>query len=51
MFEGDLGNTVLEFDPLGETFKEVGHTSQNHGDYFAVSVINLNDYMDWCSPW
>ena len=48
MYVGAPGTSVLEFDPLGETFTEVGHTSQDHGRYFAVSVIKFSDYLDWC---
>ena len=44
---GDLENTVLEFDPLDETFTEVGHTSQDHETVFAVSLIKFSDYLDW----
>ena len=50
MYIGDLENTVLEFDPLGETFTEVGHTRQDLGTYFAVSVIEFSDYLEWCMP-
>ena len=45
-----LGDTVLEFDQLGETFTEVGHISQDHGENFGVSVIELSDYLEWCAP-
>ena len=45
-----LGDTVLEFDQLGETFTEVGHISQDHGENFWVSVIELSDYLEWCAP-
>ena len=48
MYVGAPGTSVLEFDPLGETFTEVGHTSQDHGRYFAVSVIKFSDFLDWC---
>ena len=47
---GDLGTSVLEFDSLGDTFTEVGHISQDHGTYFAVSVIEFSDYLEWCMP-
>ena len=50
MYIGDLENTVLEFDPLGETFTEVGHISQDHWTYSAVSVIEFSDYLEWCMP-
>ena len=50
LYIGDLENTVMEFDPLDEIFTEVGHTSQDHGRYFAVSVIKFSDYLDWCMP-
>ena len=45
---GALENTILEFDPLGETFKKVGHISQDPGHFFAMSVIKLSDYLEWC---
>ena len=50
LYIGDLENTVMEFDPLDETFKEVGHTRQDLGTYFAVSVIEFSDYLEWCMP-
>lgn len=50
LYIGDLGTSVLEFDPVDETFTDVGHTSQDHGGWFAVSVIKFSDYLDWCMP-
>ena len=47
LYIGALGTSVLEFDPLGETFTEVGHTSQDHETVFAVSLIKFSDYLDW----
>ena len=40
-------DAILEFDMETETFSELGHM-QEARDAHAVSVVNTEQYLEWC---
>ena len=44
---GDYYDDILEYQPEEDTFTTVGHMIQARS-YHAVSVVQADDYLQWC---